>query len=192
MTSCNYAGLFDDLEIGVAKNLVTEYRSKWTCLQYEDFDDLLQECLMHWYFVRDKYDPGRRVPSNAFMAKVIRNKLGHIIEKLTADKRIANSKTISIYTPMGDDEDSPTLLDVIDEEPFAEKFDPAIGLPLDMAKAYSQLTPRQRELCRLISERGLNIDEAAKALRVSRNTVKNEKNRIKAAFAKAELHEYME
>jgi len=192
MTSCNYAGLFDDLEIGVVKNLVTEYRSKWTCLQYEDFDDLLQECLMHWYFVRDKYNPDKGVPCNAFMAKVVRNKLRHIIEKLTADKRIVNSKTISLSTPMGEDEDSPTLLDILDAEALSEKFAPAIGLPLDIAKAYSQLTPRQRVLCKLILDKGLNIDEAAKALRVSRSTIKNDKNRIKAAFAKAELHEYME
>jgi len=149
MRSCNYAGLFDNWEIGVAKKLVNESRSKWTCLQYEDFDDLLQECLMHWYFVRDKYDPGKGVPSNAFMAKVVRNKLGHIIEKLTTDKRVVNSKTISLSKPMGDDEDSPTLLDTLDAEPLTEKFDPAIGLPLDIAKAYARLTPRQRELCLL-------------------------------------------
>jgi len=192
MTSCNYAGLFDDLEIGVAKNLVTEYRSKWTCLKYEDFDDLLQECLMHWCFVRDKYDPGRGVYSNTFMAKVVRNKLGHIIEKLTADKRITNSKTVSLYTPLGEDEDSPTLLDKLDESSLSENLHSQVGLPLDISSATAQLTPRQRALCELILEKGLNIDEAAKALRVSRNTIKNDKNRIKAAFAKVDLQEYLE
>jgi RNA polymerase sigma factor (sigma-70 family) len=178
--------------MGVAVNLVNEYRNKWTCLQYEEFDDLLQECLVHWYFVRDKYDPGRGVYNNTFMAKVIRNKLGHIVEKLTTDKRVTNSKTVSLDAPIGDDEDAPTLLDTLDENPLSENLQTQIGLPLDVAKAYAHLTQRQRALCKLILEEGLNTDEAAKALRVSRNTVKNDKNRIKAAFAKAELREYME
>jgi len=47
--------LFEDWEIAVAKKLVDQFKRKWRCFAKDDFEDLLQECLSHWYFRRDKF-----------------------------------------------------------------------------------------------------------------------------------------
>jgi len=50
MKNLSYEGLFEGWEVAVAKHLVNEFKKQWTCLDIDDFDDLLQECLTHWFF----------------------------------------------------------------------------------------------------------------------------------------------
>ncbi len=39
-------------EIAVTKKLVGEFRRRWRSLAYEDFGNLMQDCLAHWIVVR--------------------------------------------------------------------------------------------------------------------------------------------
>jgi hypothetical protein len=48
----NYAGLFENWEIGVATKVIREFKAQWKWLQRIDEEDLLQECLTHWLFRR--------------------------------------------------------------------------------------------------------------------------------------------
>ncbi len=41
-------------EIAVTKKLIGEFRRRSRSLYREEFDDLLQECLMHWLEVRQQ------------------------------------------------------------------------------------------------------------------------------------------
>ena len=52
-----YRGLFKDREVGIALNIIRQFRNQWQCLRNEDDEDLLQECLTQWFYARDKYDP---------------------------------------------------------------------------------------------------------------------------------------
>ena len=54
-----YEGVFEGWEIAVAKKLVDQFKRKWKCFFKDDFDDLLQECLSHWYFVRKRYEASK-------------------------------------------------------------------------------------------------------------------------------------
>ena len=44
-------------EIAVTKKLIGEFRRRSRSLYREEFDDLLQECLMHWLEVRRQLVP---------------------------------------------------------------------------------------------------------------------------------------
>ena len=43
-----YDELFEEWEVRHARCFVLEYKAKFKALSREDFDDLLQECLIHW------------------------------------------------------------------------------------------------------------------------------------------------
>jgi DNA-directed RNA polymerase specialized sigma24 family protein len=62
-------------EIAVTKKLIGEFRRRSRSLYREEFDDLLQECLMHWLEVRQQLVPDPGGPPIAYMARVVRNKL---------------------------------------------------------------------------------------------------------------------
>jgi hypothetical protein len=49
----------DKWEIAVAKKVVGEFRRRSRILGREEFDDLVQDCLLHWIGVRRKLAPIR-------------------------------------------------------------------------------------------------------------------------------------
>ena len=186
----NYGGLFESWEIAVAKRLINDYRKAWSCLGREGFDDLLQECLVHWLDVRDGYDSGRDASKQTFMAKVIKNKLGNIIEKSTAEKRKTIYESISLDTPLSDDEDAPTLKDKIpDTKSTPRQTD--IDLKIGLSRAYQKLTPQQQKLCKLLGEDGLSMTEASKEMKKHRRHLYREIARIRAVFEKEGLKDYL-
>ncbi len=189
----NYGGFFQDWEIAVAKNLINEFREQWTCLEREGFDDLFQECLTHWYFAKDDYDPARKASQKTFMGKVIRNKLKDLVDEREADKRKIAHLTVSLDELLGDDEDSTPLIDKIDASiitdaspnPFLR-----IELKLDLSKALQKLTPQQKTLYHLC-EKGFNITEASEYLKTPRSTLYDEIERIRTIFMKEGLEDYL-
>ena len=85
----NYEGLFESWEIAVAKNLVNEFLNKWDLLRREGFEDLMQECLTHWFFVKKEYDTNREASESTFMSRIVRHKLINVVDRVYADKRKA-------------------------------------------------------------------------------------------------------
>jgi RNA polymerase sigma factor (sigma-70 family) len=186
----NYGGLFESWEIAVAKRLINDYRKAWKCLEREGSDDLLQECLIHWLDARDGYDPGRNASKQTFMAKVIRNKLGNIIKKSTAEKRKTIYESVSLDTPLGDDEGAPTLKDKIPDTASIPQQANA-DLKICLFEAYRKLTPQQKKLCRLLGEKGLSMTEAGKEMKKQRRHLYREIARIRAVFEKEGLKDYL-
>ena len=192
--SQNYRGLFQDWEIAVAKKLVNEFQERWSCLEREDFDDLLQECLTHWYFAKDDYDPGRVASQKTFMGRIIRNKLTDLVREREADKRKIAHLSISLDEPLGDDEDSPALIDKIDDGSINDASHNhflEIQLKIDLSKALQKLTPQQKSLCRLLGEKGLTVKEASEYLKTPRSTIYDELKRIRTIFMKEGLEDYL-
>ena len=90
----NYGGLFEGWELAVAKRVINNYRREQKCLGHESFEDLLQECLIHWLDVRDKHDPSRG-SIKTFMAETVGNVLGMIGRKARRDKRRVVYESVS-------------------------------------------------------------------------------------------------
>ena len=186
----NYGGLFESWELAVAKKVINDYRKKHRSLEREGFDDLLQECLIHWLDVRDRYDPGRGASKNTYMAEVVGNVLGQLAAKARTDKRKAVYESISLDQPLNDEEDSPALKDKIPQNNDAlPQLDSE--LKIELSKAYQKLTPQQQKLCRLLGEEGMTISEASRRLDKHRMIIYREIERIRELFEKEGLKDYL-
>ncbi len=191
----DYRGLFEGWEIAVAKQLVGRFRSKWRSLERESFEDLCQECLVHWVAVRDQFDPGREVSPRAFMAQVVRNKLSDLLREHESDRRKVNFVAASLDAPIGDEADGATLLDALAQAPqqggwqVRERF--GTDARIDLEAALARLTPVQQRLCRLLGEEGLTVQEASRLLGLPRPTLYDALKRIRKVFAELGLQEYL-
>lgn len=190
MANHNYKGLFQDWEIGVAISVINRIRRDQKCLELEDFDDLLQECLTHWHFSKDDYDSSFGANIRTFMARVIEYKLRHVAEKLASDKRKISMESVSLDEPIFDEEGSPTFLNQLSKDEVASYQQASLEFKIDISRIFKKLTSRQRELCRLLSEEGLNINEASEILKIPRSTLYEDIKRIKAVFERDNLREY--
>lgn len=184
-----YKRLFSDWEIAVAKKLVNGFRERWPCLQQEDFEDLLQECLTHWFFVKDVHDPAREASAQTFMGRVVRNKLTDLVRERQADKRKMTHLAASLDESLGNDEDSSPLQDTVADRHQSPVLQ--IELKIDLSTVNQKLNPKQRKLCHLLGEDGLNIKEASECLKAPRSTIYDELKRIRNIFMKEELEDYL-
>lgn len=85
---------------------------------------------------------------------------------------------------------------------FAEKFLKVEGDALDLlmkselpevlSKALEKLSFKQKELCRLLGEEGLNVKQASRHLGLPRSTLQEEIKRIRKIFRDEGLEEYLE
>ncbi len=187
-----YEGLFEDWEIGVAKNVIERFRKEWRCIEQEDFDDLMQECLTCWLFAKDNFDASAGANFRTFMSRVINKKLLRVARGLTRDKRNVANKSVSFDDRISDEEDAPTFLENLSEdEKLSSNLHISAELKFDISRTVQKLTPQQRELCRLLGEEGLNIKQASEALKIPRGTLYEDIKRIKAIFQKENLNEYL-
>ena len=191
MTKPSYKGVFNDWEIAVAKSVIEKCR-RGSVLKIEEFDDLLQECLMHWCFVKDRYNPAKGASRQTFMARIVENKLLHINDKLTSHKRDI-LKTVSLDQPISIEEDSPSLLEVIpDNKPCVSNLRITVGIKIDVSNTLQKLNPKQQKLCRLLGEEGLNIKKDSESLKIPRSTLYGEIKRIRRMFEKSGLRIYLD
>ena len=188
-----YDDLFHDWEIAVAKKLINDYILKWHCLRRGDFEDILWECLLHWYEVKGYYSPDRGASMRTYMGRVARNKLQDIIRRQSMDKRKILQYTISIEEKIGNDEDSRTLFDQLISSPSAEaKCDPVtdIDKQIDISRIMKKLNPRQKRLCEML-ESGYSMTEISECLETPRSTLYDEIKQIRKIFEDAGLKDYL-
>lgn len=193
MTDLNYKGLFQDWEVAIAKKLVFEFKERRGSLDIDDFDDLLQECLTHWLFAKDRYDPEAEASEKTFMGRVVKNRLSDIIKDHERKRRRGSRNAVSLDEPKFDEEDSFALLDTIAEDP--ERASARVGkaeIGIYLGRAYRKLTPRQKRLCKLLGEDGISIEEASRVLKTHKCTLYRDIQTIKEIFRAENLHEYLE
>ena len=192
--SQNYKSLFNNWEIAIAKKLVGEFQGNWKCLEWEEFEDLLQECLIHWLFARDRYDATREASEKTYMGKVIRNKLTDLIRERDADKRRIDQFSSSLDEPTGGEDDSPALIEKIEKKGAGDKSSCSltqIQLRLDLSKALQKLTPKQKKICQLLGEGDLNVKQVSECLKTPRSTIYDEIKRIQKIFINHNLEDYL-
>ena len=149
----------------------------------------MQECLTHWFFAKDQFDPAREVTVKTFMKRVVKNKLFNILEERTAKKRQVDSKSISLNQLLEDSEGSAEKFIAVENNIMKTIKD--TELPVALSKAFERLSGRQKELCRLLGEEGLSVSEASKRLSIPRRTLRDEVERIRDVFRKEGLEDYL-
>lgn len=191
MTSPNYRGFFEDWEIGVAKNIINKFRKEKRCLEMEDFDDLVQECLVHWYFVKDKYDPSSEASAKTFMARIVKNRLLNIAKEYRRDKRKVLRNTVSIDQPLSEDTDL-TLSDTLSSEnALNPDFRSQLELRIELEKTMQKLSPQQKEICKYLEDETVTIKDISQYLNIDRGTVYREIKRIRAIFEEDRLKDFL-
>jgi len=184
-----YQGLFENWEIGVAVNVIREFKNQWTCLKGEDDEDLLQECLTHWFFAKDGFKEDGGASRSTFMAQVVRNTLRDIVKRYERNKRKIINKTISLDQPLGQDENTSSLADIL---PCNTSGSDQSELKEILPGVLSQLSPQQRSLCEFLLEGEMSITNLGKRLGVNRKTIYREIARIKQIFVEQRLKDFLE
>ena len=149
----------------------------------------MQECLIHWLSIREDFDPTHGASQNTFMGRIIRNKLMDLVREREADKRKVTYAAVSLHEPQGNDEGSPALEETLTDSRHAISLQ--IELKLDLTSVLQKLTPKQKKLCHLLKEDGLNIKEVSQCLNTPRSTIYDEMKRIRKVFLKEGLDEYL-
>ena len=188
--NCKYDGLFENWEIKHARELVWEFQEKFRVLKSEGREDLLQECLTHWYFKKCQFDSSKFIALKTYMSRVIENKLMDIIELKERQKRKIIYQSISLdelMSHINEEECSDHL--IADDESFKAALTSDINLVL--LKALEKLSHRQQELCRLLRDEGLNMKQVSEKLNIPRGTLFDEILRIREIFRNEGLMDYL-
>jgi RNA polymerase sigma factor (sigma-70 family) len=185
----------DGWEIAVAKKLVGEYRRRSRILERYEFDDLVQDCLLHWIAVRQKVASDPDNPPVGYMAQVLRNKLTDWMREQGAEKRAGDMQTVSLDATVDGSEEGMTLAESLEAADSGQSAGQGetqrLLVRLDLLRALALLTPAQQRLCLLLGEEGLSIKEAAEQLQIPRGTLYEEIKRIRKVFADHGLGDYL-
>ncbi|HOX23687.1 MAG TPA: sigma-70 family RNA polymerase sigma factor [Elusimicrobiales bacterium] len=191
-SALRYGKTFENWEVAVAKNVVDGFLRQWECLRPEDFDDLTQEALLHWLQKRNKYRADKKCKPTTFMARVVKNKLRDILKaRLAKKRRPKTGPELRFSAPVandGEDEDSPTLEDAVEDAAAAKQLSD-VELKRDMSAATRKLSPRQKLLCKMLAG-GMSMSEASSQLSLPRATLYEERNRIQAILIAQGIGDY--
>ena len=175
-----YEGAFEDWEVAMIRNLSSEFVAKYSWLKGLEVDDLMQECLLHWYLVRDNYNAGRGVSVRTYMRQVLRHFLQDILEQQMTDRRRLQHLSTSLEQGM---EEGTVSEGAIRTEP--ESF-----LRMDLERATQKLSPTQQQICQLLTE-GYPITYISRALGRPRSDIYKELKKIREIFSHEGLGEYL-
>jgi RNA polymerase sigma factor (sigma-70 family) len=185
----------DKWELAVTYKLVGEYRRRSRILERYEFDDLVQDCLLHWIAVRRKVASDPDNPPVGYMAQVLRNKLTDWMREQGAEKRAGDLQTVSLDATVDGSEDGMTLAESLEASESAQSAGQGethrLHVRLDLLRALALLNPAQQRLCLLLGEEGLSIKEAAEQLQIPRGTLYEEIKRIRKVFADHGLGDYL-
>lgn len=163
---------------------------EYVSLRIEGTEDLLQECLIHWFFAKDQHRTEAGACERTFLNRIMKNKIADLIRRREANKRKVLYVSES-FDAMDDDEELVSAKEriLMVEEQTISKIT-AADLPDAMARATAGLSFRQKQLCRYLSE-GMSLVKAGEKMGIPRTTLQEEVKRIREAFRKEGLEEYL-
>jgi len=146
--------------------------------------------LIHWFFIKDQYRPESGASERTFLNRITRNKIADLIRRREANVRKVSYVSESLDA-MGEDEESISAKEKIlmVEEQTVQKIS-AADLPDAVARATAGLSFRQKQICRYLSE-GMSQVKVGEIMKIPRATLQDEIRRIREAFLKEGLEEYI-
>jgi RNA polymerase sigma factor (sigma-70 family) len=176
-------------ELRHARELVWLYLTKFSVLRQESKEDLVHECLTHWYFQRDQYDVSKQAAIKTFMSRVIENKLMDIIDQKLRQKRKISQMTIPLESLAIDDDDELAEFLMVEDKNFEEALKSDVSEVIN--RALAKLSSRQKEMCRLVKDEGMSMKQVSKVLNIPRATLFDETLRIREIFRSEGLNDYL-
>ncbi len=170
--------------------MIKDAQREYAFLKNESFDDLMQECLIYWFFAKDQYRPEAGASRRTFLNRITRNKLADMARFEGRNKRRVFSISESLDAMDSDEEliGKKERILMVEEQTISKIT--AADLPDAMARATAGLSFRQKQLCRYLSE-GMSLVKAGEKMGIPRTTLQEEVKRIREAFRKEGLEEYL-
>ena len=188
--SLNYPeGLFQSWEVAIAKKYVRQFRSTCQCLERDVFDDLVDECLKHWFSMRSTVNPEEEDKRRAYMVRIVKNKLTDIVRRRRIPRRNEYFQAISLDQFLEDNPESPFLAHPAQKDPSEETDRFELREKLD--QVFKKLNPQQQKLYSAISDGELSIKEISIRLNLHRSTVYDEIGRIREVFEREGLRIFL-
>jgi RNA polymerase sigma factor (sigma-70 family) len=178
-----YGDLFADWEMAVAKQAVSRFQARNPRFKGMDFNDLLQECLIHWILQRSKFQPSWGASVRTYMVKVLFNRLQEILREQLTDRRKVFHLAESLDQRRDAEETSHFETKAENEDSIDINLRPEIELVL------RTLTPLQREICALLGQ-DYPVKQIAEILGRPRSTIRYEIQRIRRVFSQRDLENY--
>jgi RNA polymerase sigma-70 factor (ECF subfamily) len=181
-------------EIALAERVVRGFLATRQPFGALAFEDLVQECLTHWWLQRPRYLAERGASRATFMRRVIEAKLLDIERGERAAKRGGRTQPLSLDAAPGSDEDGPTLAELLpDDDP---NWSPAqaterLALRSHLERVLPLLSRRQRQLVDALDS-GSSMSEIGRLLQIPRATLYDELDRIRKVFRDESLEEFLE
>jgi len=181
-------------EIALAGRIVRDFLSTRRPFPALTYEDLLQECVIHWWLKRRYYSEGRGASLATFMRRVLKAKLRDIERQQRAAKRGGYTEPLSLDAPLSSDEPNPaTLGDLIrdgNQERSPEQVAERRVLRDRIEHAYQLLTSRQRQLVQGLAS-DASMSDVSRQLGIPRATLHDERRRIEKVFRDEGLEEFL-
>ncbi|MCD6217843.1 sigma-70 family RNA polymerase sigma factor [bacterium] len=184
---------FQEWEVRTATIVIRTFIRNTSYFTQEDENDLLQECLTHWFFKRHKFDETKGVKKETYMSRVINNRLMDLVREKDTAKREIHNNLGSLNKLINEDEDSSELIEFIDKDGLTQidldRFE-LTEFELQIEKVYEKLEPKQIQICEYLKE-GYSKVEIAEILKIPRTTLQDEYKRIEKHFMRNGLKSYL-
>ena len=151
-------------------------------------DDLFQECVVHYWQKRPRYDAARGASRETFLRLVVDSKLADIERIRGAEKRGGGQQPVSLDAPLGGEDEAGTLADLV---PRVVGVEDEVVLVVCIRGALQCLSHRQRRIVGGL-RLGQSKTEISKNMPLSRQTLYEELGRIREVFRDEGLAEFLD
>jgi RNA polymerase sigma factor (sigma-70 family) len=187
-------GDLETWEIELTERVVQDFLATRRPFRALTFEDLVQECLTHWWLKRRHYSEARGASLATFMRRVLRARLRDIERRERAAKRGRYTEPLSLDAPLSSDEPNPaTLGDLIcdgNQERSPEQVAERRVLRDRIEHACQLLTSRQRQLVQGLAS-DASMSDLSRQLGIPRATLHDERRRIEKVFRDEGLEEFL-
>ncbi len=182
-------GDFEPWELDLVRRLVQDFITERRPPGDVEFDDLIQECLTHWWSQRDRYDEARGASRKTFLRKVVCGKLRDLARGWTTEKRGSGHLPLSLDAPASArDHQGRTIGEML---PSQERLEADLASLLDLRQITSRLSERQRDIIAGVTA-GMNKTDLSRQLGISRDTLHEELRRIQQVFRDEGLADHLQ
>lgn len=189
----SYSGLFPIEVINLMKCEVKKFKNIYPCLKRVDFEDLMQECVIHLWN-KTKGGLGEYEYIKAFSRKVVANFLNDFCKKLEADRRKINNEAISLDREKILDDEDLSLHEVVSLGnvlyPRKNKSDiEKTNWKLDLIRELRLLDQKKRLICFNILK-GYQLSEISRITNIPRSSIYDQLKKIGKAFLDSSMEDY--
>ena len=179
---------FAKWESDLILRIVTDFLTTRSRTAGFEADDLCQECLVHWWQQRPRYEERRGASPATFLRLVVKSKLADIERVRRAEKRGRGRQPVSLDAPPGGEEEGGALADLV---PDVVGIEDEVVLVLRIRGATERLSPRQQRIVGGL-QLGESKTEISKNLPLSRQTLYEELARIREVFRDEGLADFLD